>query len=76
MCGGANLNPSVVGCKLDLRSTHCYILNIKAIDFMFLEEDFPIITYKEANDRPSRHGQVGPQWHSWHDSKHCYILNI
>ena len=23
--------------------------------------------YKEANNRPSWHGQVGPQGHSWQD---------
>ena len=37
---------------------------------------FPIITYKEANDRPSGHGQVGHQGQGWHDSKHCYKLDI
>ena len=47
---------------------HCYIINIKAIGFMVSEDFlkiFPIITYKEANDRPSGHGQVVPQGHGW-----------
>ena len=47
---------------------HCYILNIKVIGFMVPEDllkAFP--HYKEANDRPSGHGQVGPKGYSWHD---------
>ena len=58
---------------------HCNIINIKAIGFMVSEDflkSFPIITYKDANDRPSGHGQVGPQGQGWHDSKQCYILDI
>ena len=35
--------------------------------------------YKEANDRPSGHGQVRPQGHGWHDDyagDHKTLLNI
>ena len=40
---------------------HCYILNIKAIGLMVSEDFLSFPHYKEANDRPSGHGQVEPQ---------------
>ena len=50
-----------------------YIINVKAIRVMVSEDffkDFPHNNFKEVNDRPLEHGQVGPQRHS------CTIQNI
>ena len=38
-----------------------------SVDVLKVPPPPPPPPYKEANDRPSGHGQVEPQGHGWHD---------
>ena len=46
---------------------HFCKLNIKASGFIVSDGFNRFPHYKEANNRHSWHGQVGPQGHGWHD---------